>query len=140
MTKKIIANTLFAAALGLALFFAPVASVHAVTGNPVQSGVNSARGTQQPANLFGNSGVFSTISDVLLFIIGAVAVIMIIIGGLRYVLSGGDATQVQAAKNTILYSLVGVVVAILAYAIVNFVISNFTPSTNSTTNSSSSTQ
>ncbi len=91
----------------------------------VQDGVDSARGSQQPTVLFGNSGVFSEITNVLLFVIGAVAVIMIVIGGLRYVISGGDAKQVQAAKNTILYALVGVIIAILAYAVVNFVSNTF---------------
>jgi len=94
----------------------------------IADGANSARGAQQPLNLFGNSGVFSEISSVLLFIVGAIAVIMIVIGGLRYVISGGDASQVQAAKNTILYSLVGIIIAILAYAAVNFVINSFVPS------------
>ena len=93
----------------------------------ISDGASSARGAQQPLNLFGNSGVFSQISSVLLFIVGAIAVIMIVIGGLRYVVSGGDASQVQAAKNTILYSLVGIIIAILAYAAVNFVINSFVP-------------
>jgi hypothetical protein len=60
---------------------------------------------------------------------------MIIIGGLRYVVSGGDASQVQAAKNTILYALIGVIVAILAYAAVNFVVASFVP--NAATNGQS---
>ena len=104
----------------------------------VSQGADSARGTQQPANLFGDTGVFSTISSVLLFIVGAIAVIMIIIGGLRYVISGGDATQVQAAKNTILYALVGIIIAILAYAAINFVIGSFVSSGSSSTGSTSS--
>lgn len=107
----------------------------------ISDGASSARGAQQPLNLFGNSGVFSEISSVLLFIVGAIAVIMIVIGGLRYVVSGGDASQVQAAKNTILYSLVGIIIAILAYAAVNFVINSFVPSgtnTDGTVNGSSS--
>ena len=98
-------------------------------------GAASARGAQQPANLFGDTGVFSQISSVLLFIVGAVAVIMIVIGGLRYVISGGDSSQVQGAKNTILYALVGIIVAILAYAAVNFVINSFVPSGNATSSS-----
>ena len=57
--------------------------------------------------------------------IGAISVIMLIIGGIRYVISGGDSTAVQGAKNTILYAIVGIVVALLAYAVVNFVISSF---------------
>lgn len=104
----------------------------------ISDGANSARSSQQPVDLFGNSGVFAEISSVLLFIVGAIAVIMIVIGGLRYVISGGDASQVQAAKNTILYALVGIIVAILAYAAVNFVIGSFSagnPSGGATTGS-----
>ena len=59
---------------------------------------------------------------------GAISVIMIIVGGIRYATSQGDQTQMQSAKNTILYSIVGIVVAILAYAAVNFVISSFVKS------------
>ena len=66
-----------------------------------------------------------TVTNVLLFIIGAVAVIMIILGGIRYVTSNGESAQITAAKNTILYSVIGLVVALLAYAIVNFVIGQF---------------
>lgn len=97
----------------------------------IADGANSARSEQQPVDLFGNSGVFAEISSVLLFIVGAVAVIMIVIGGLRYVISGGDASQVQAAKNTILYALVGIIIAILAYAAVGFVIDSFSAGQNS---------
>ena len=61
----------------------------------------------------------------MLFLIGAISVIMLIIGGIRYVVSGGESSAVQSAKNTILYAIVGVVIAILAYAVVNFVIGNF---------------
>ncbi len=67
----------------------------------------------------------STVVNILLFVIGTVSVIMIIIGGLRYVLSNGDSTQVTNAKNTILYAVIGLVVALLAYAIVNFVVTQF---------------
>jgi hypothetical protein len=66
-----------------------------------------------------------TVVNVILFILGAVAVIMIVIGGVRYTTSGGDAGSVSGAKNTILYAVVGLIVAILAYAIVNFVLTAF---------------
>lgn len=74
----------------------------------------------------------------MLFLVGAIAVIMIIFGGIRYVVSGGNSSQVQGAKNTIMYALVGVVVALLAYAAVNFVINTIIPggNINTTTNSS----
>lgn len=70
-------------------------------------------------------GTFRKVVNVLLFIIGAISVIMIIVGGLRYVISGGDSSAVNSAKNTILYAIVGLVVAFAAYAIVNFVIGAF---------------
>ncbi|MNY81379.1 hypothetical protein D3C86_2229240 [compost metagenome] len=58
----------------------------------------------------------------MLFIIGALSVIMLIIGGIRYTVSGGNASAITAAKNTIMYAIVGIIVAVLAYAIVNFVL------------------
>jgi len=88
----------------------------------IQGGVNAAHGDGQPTDLFGGSGVFTMITNTLLFIIGALSVIMIIIGGLRYVTSGGNPTSVTAAKNTILYAIVGLVVAFLAFAAITFVL------------------
>jgi len=60
--------------------------------------------------------------NILLFIIGAISVIMVILGGIRYVLSNGDSSQIKGAKDTIMYAVIGLVVALLAYAIVNFVV------------------
>jgi len=88
-------------------------------------GATSAKGDDQQENLFGDGGIFQTITNVMLYVIGAVSVIMLIIGGIRYVVSGGDSGAVTSAKNTILYAVIGIVVAILAYALVNFVITSF---------------
>lgn len=88
----------------------------------IKDGVNTTTHTSKTAN-FGD--IIKTIVDVLLFVLGAVAVIMIVIGGLRYTISQGDSTAVTAAKNTILYAVIGLVVALLAYAIVHFVIKQF---------------
>jgi hypothetical protein len=93
------------------------------------SGASSAQGTGQPSQLFGNGGVFQNITNIALFLIGAISVLMLIYGGIRYTISGGDAKNVTAAKNTILYAIVGIVVAILAFAIVNFVITGLAPTT-----------
>lgn len=60
--------------------------------------------------------------NIIIFAIGAISVLMVVIGGLRYVLSGGDPSGVKTAKDTILYALIGVAVAILSYSIVKFVI------------------
>lgn len=95
--------------------------------SPVQDGVNAARGSGVPGALFGGSGIISTITNVLLFIVGALAVIMIIFGGIRYATSAGNASAVTAAKNTILYAIVGLIVAFLAFAAVNWVLGALAP-------------
>ncbi|HET8884024.1 MAG TPA: pilin [Candidatus Saccharimonadales bacterium] len=115
-------------ALGVSLV-APVlqpTNTQAVFNQGIQDGADASQGQDQPSDLFGQGGIFQTITNVLLFIIGAIAVIMLIIGGIRYVVSGGDSSAVTGAKNTILYAIVGIVVAILAYALVNFVTTSFT--------------
>lgn len=75
------------------------------------------------STLFGGSdAIFTTIINTLLFIIGALSVVMLIYGGIRYTISSGDAARVTAAKNTIMYAIVGLIVAFLAFAIVNWVL------------------
>lgn len=69
------------------------------------------------------SNIVKTITDVMFFIIGALAVVMIIYSGIRYTTSAGNPAGVTAAKNSLTYSIVGLVVAILSYAIVNFIVS-----------------
>lgn len=69
--------------------------------------------------------MIKTVINTLLYIIGIVAVIMVVIGGFMYTLSTGDSANVTKAKNTIVYALVGLVVAFLAYAIVNWVLKVF---------------
>ena len=92
----------------------------------LKSGIETGNSPETPDSLFDESdGIFKTVINVLLFLIGAISVIMIIYGGIRYVTSGGDQGAVTSAKNTILYAVVGLVVAILAYAIVNFVVDAF---------------
>ena len=68
-----------------------------------------------------------TVVNTLLYVLGVVAVLMIIFGGILYIVSGGDAANVKKAKDTIMYAVIGLVVAILSYAIVNYVIGTFTP-------------
>lgn len=63
--------------------------------------------------------------SILLTVLGMIAVIMIVVGGIRYTTSNGNASQIKEAKDTILYSVVGLVVAIMAFSIVNFVLGRF---------------
>lgn len=59
---------------------------------------------------------------ILIGLVGGLSVIFILWGGFRYVISRGDPAAVKTAKETILYAIMGIVVAILAYAIVNFIV------------------
>lgn len=88
----------------------------------LKEGAEAARCDGCPENLFGDDGVFKQITNVVLYIVGVIAVIMLIIGGIKYVVSGGDAKKVTDAKNTVLYAIIGLIIAFLAFAIVNFVI------------------
>lgn len=97
----------------------------------VQDGANAARADGMPSELIGPSGVFTQITNTVLYIVGIISVVMLIYGGLRYVISGGDSKKVTDAKNTILYAIIGLIVSILAFAIVNFVINAITGETNS---------
>ena len=90
------------------------------TDMTLSGGVSSSQADDVPKDLAGD--VFKNIVNILLFIIGAVSVIMLIYGGIRYTTSGGNANSVTAAKNTIMYSIIGLVVAILAFAVVQFVV------------------
>lgn len=90
----------------------------------LKSGINAAKTDDQQENLFGDGGIFTTIVNVLLFIIGVLSVVMLIYGGIQYTISSGDSGKVNNAKNTILYAVVGLIVAILSYAIVNFVLTS----------------
>jgi hypothetical protein len=100
------------------------ATTHAIdpfggcSGN-TQSKVCQAKGTDSVTK------IMKSVINILLYIIGIVSVILIIVGGLKYITSAGDSNGVNSAKNTILYSVVGLVIAIMAYAIVNFVLGYF---------------
>lgn len=93
-----------------------------ISGGITGGSVDAAGDTQEGTVLFGEgNSIFRTITNILLFLVGAISVIMLVIGGIRYVVSGGDQQAVTNAKNTILYAIVGIVVAFLAFAAVNFV-------------------
>lgn len=120
---------LFAASfivIALAVAAVVPAPLHAL--NPLEETCNSSGSGSNPICQNQNQSAESligTIINVLLFIVGAVAVIMLIWGGIRYTTSAGNAAAVTSAKNTIIYSIVGLVVAFLAYAIVRWVFQIF---------------
>ena len=116
----------------LSLSFAPLATESVYAATPKEELCKGSGGTFSGGKCTnGNGGgvtvegTFKKVVNVFLFLIGAIAVVMIVIGGFRYTISGGDSSAVNGAKNTILYAIVGLVVAVAAYAIVNFVIGAF---------------
>jgi len=135
--KNVIAAVLMIPVMALGLVtMAPVVSpVGAATvstttcGTGIQGGADCFKDTDKPTCLFDTATVkgcvMTTIVNFALYFIGAVSVLMLIIGGIRYTISAGNDKAVTAAKNTIMYAVIGVVVAVLAFAIVNFVLGTF---------------
>jgi hypothetical protein len=121
--KSTIAKYALALSAGATLISGRVLAAPVLGG--ISGGANAARGDDQPADLFGTAGVVTQITNTILYIVGAISVIMLIYGGLRYVISGGDSKKVTDAKNTVLYAIIGLIIAVLSYAIINFVIRAF---------------
>lgn len=67
-------------------------------------------------------GVLKDVINVMLYLAGAIAVIVVVVGGIRYITSDGDPGAATKAKSTIIYALIGLVIAVMSYSIVNFVI------------------
>lgn len=78
-------------------------------------------GISTQESLMGN---LTMIINVVVGVVGFVAVAMIVMGGISFATSQGDTSKVAKARNTVLYGVVGLVVALLAFAIVNFVLTN----------------
>jgi type IV secretory pathway VirB2 component (pilin) len=91
---------------------------------PIQIKPSDLNLQNAPTNVSDNQ--VATILGTVYLIAGIVAVIVIIVGGIRYASSNGDSAGVQAGKNTILYAVVGLIVIIMAAAITNFVIEGTT--------------
>ncbi|HSX29897.1 MAG TPA: pilin [Candidatus Saccharimonadales bacterium] len=66
--------------------------------------------------------IVTTIVNIFSIVVGIVAVIMIIVGGFKYITSGGDSGNITSAKNTIVYAVIGLVIVALAQFIVQFVL------------------
>lgn len=139
-----IRNWMMAGVLTLAsvlMLTLPVSAVTCPTGTNRQG---SSASTLAECNIENDNSLIPTILNIIQVTIGVlalVAVIVIIFAGVRYTTSAGDAGKVKKAKDSILYGIIGLVIAILAFAIVNFVLSSLTKkpttggnSNNSTTN------
>ncbi len=131
---KTIKNLILSLVLATGSLVAPVAlvsSVHAASTANIDQSLCAG------ANLSANEGdscdntdaavetaneLMVTVINIFSLVVGVTSVIMIIIGGLKYITSGGDSGNVSGAKNTILYAIIGLVVVALAQVIVRFVL------------------
>lgn len=75
-------------------------------------------------DIAGADGAFTKIINWIMGIVGIMCVVVIILGGIQYMTSAGDAGKVKKAKDTILYGIIGLIIVALAAVIVNFVIAN----------------
>lgn len=134
MIQKI-KNTLVAAAALLTLSapaLIPVSAFAAVSPTDIKqslcSGSNiDVSGNSNNCNDSGNTNglndLLKKVVNIFSAIVGVIAVLMIIVGGFKYITSGGDSGNVSTAKNTIIYAIVGLVIVALAQLIVHFVLS-----------------
>ena len=90
--------------------------------NPAAEGAKAVHANGTPSELLGVDGIFTKLANTVLYAVGIISVVMLIYGGLRYVVSGGDSKKVTDAKNTILYAIVGLIISILSFSIINFII------------------
>lgn len=116
--------------LAPALVFAPTAFAQ-ISQDQINSGICSGVSgdlsgqsgcPNQGADIGNLNGLLSRVITIFSAVVGVIAVLMIIVGGLRYITSGGDSSKVSAAKTTIIYALVGLVIVALAQLIVHFVL------------------
>ena len=120
-TKILTAGMLMVGLLGV---FTPVVS--AANGINICSGnENSIYCKNKNTGETQVNGIIKTIVEVLLTAVGAISIIMIVIGGIMFALSSGDAQKAAKARNTVLYAVVGLAVSLFASAIVNFVFNRF---------------
>ena len=88
--------------------------------------LDSGSNCDDPAGSTSNiAEVVKTVIKFLSYVVGIISVVMIIIGGLKYIISTGDSNNINSAKNTILYAIIGLVVVAFAQVIVLFVLNNF---------------
>lgn len=108
---------------GVGTVMVPAASVYASpASNEVRRGL-SATGLAGSGGSLELKDKVQKVINTILYVVGILAVVIVIYGGVQYTISTGDQSKVTAAKNTIIYGLVGLAISILAYAIVNFVVS-----------------
>lgn len=121
MVKVMMAAMLIVPAMAPAIVSADPIENGLCNGVALSTGDNGSCANDDSASTKVN-GLIKLVINIFSLVVGVVAVIMIIIGGLKYITSSGDSNNVTSAKNTILYAVVGLVIVALAQFIVKFVL------------------
>ena len=118
-------NPLIAAALSLVVAIVAAVTPVALPSASAQftKGVEAARTPEMSTKSIGTT--IGDVVNILLYFVGAIAVIIMIWGGFQYITSSGDSQKATTAKNTIMYAVIGIIVVVLSYAIVNWVFGLF---------------
>lgn len=129
------------ALIGISLLLFAFSTTTAVAGtatDQIRKGVDTAAGedktTAKPGDL---TSFIARIINIISVVVGVIAVLMLIFGGFRYVASGGNDSSVAAAKNTIVYAIIGLVIVAMAQVIVKFVLTTATQTQETTSTTTS---
>lgn len=124
-----------------AVFGVSVLSTASLSGSvsaQVSKGIDTATTSEMKGkSINGDNGLIKTVVNVLLWAVGILSVIMIIFSGFRYITSAGDAAKTKSAQSTLTYAVVGLIVAVFAWAIVNIVLDRIGVKTSSNSTDSS---
>ncbi len=91
----------------------------------IQDEVNKFTGDEVPIPMISaDQSAVQTILQIVFGVIGGLSLLFVVIGALKYVTSSGDPGGIQSAKDTILYAIIGLVLALMAFTIVGFVFDN----------------
>jgi hypothetical protein len=107
---------------GIMMFAMMPALASAAPVDEINKGVNAAGGTSSTDPTADVNSLTTNIINILSWVVGVVAVVMIIIGGLSFILAAGDSGRIAKARTTILYAIVGLVVVAFAQIIVRYVL------------------
>mgnify|MGYP001008895439 CR=1 FL=1 len=101
-------------------------NVSAQAADGVKKGITTATTTDmQNKSIAGEGGLISILINFLLWTVGILSVVMIIFSGFRYITSAGDAAKMKSAQTALTYSIVGLIVAVLAWVIVKMILRQF---------------
>lgn len=129
--KAIMAISITVGVIGvMAGAYGPAPSVYASSASSACEAIAAGADCNEETAAGGSgttvSGIVASAIEILSYIVGIAAIIMVIIGGFKYITSNGDASKASSAKNTLIYALIGILVAGLAQVIVQFVIDRIT--------------